>query len=67
MDFEIFGSVKLTSHEETNGLDKLFAQKEILDSLGLVNHQGNRWMLGRLGGPQQLKASQLVRKTSNFC
>jgi hypothetical protein len=43
-DFEILGGGKLTGHGETNGLVKFFARKEILDSLGLVDHQGNRWI-----------------------
>ncbi len=65
-NFEILGSGKLTGHEETNGLVEFFSQKEILDSLGLVNHQENRWILGGLGGPQQLGASWPVGKTPDF-
>ncbi len=65
-DFENFGSGKLTGHVEINGLVKFFARKEILDSLGLVHHRGNQWILGRLGGPQQLVASCPVRKTPDF-
>ncbi len=65
-DFEIFGSGKLTGHGETNGLVKFFARKEILDSLGLVDHWGNRWILGGLGGPQQLGASWPVGKHRTF-
>jgi hypothetical protein len=41
-DFLIFGTGKLTSHGETNGLVEFFARKEILNSLGLVDHWGNR-------------------------
>jgi hypothetical protein len=65
-DFEIFGSGKLTGHGETNELVNFFVQKEILDSLGLVGHWGNRWILGGLGGPQQLRASRPVGKTPDF-
>jgi hypothetical protein len=65
-DFEIFDSGKLTGHGETNGLVEFFAQKEILDSMGLVDHQGNLWIIGRLGGPQQLGASQPVGKPLDY-
>ncbi len=57
---------KLAGHGETNGLVKFFARKEILNSLWLVGHHGNRSILGRLRGPQQLRASRLVGKTPDF-
>jgi hypothetical protein len=66
MDFKNFGSGKLTGHGETNGFVKFFARKEILDSLGLIKHWGNWWILGGLGGPQQLGASRPVGKIPDF-
>jgi hypothetical protein len=65
-NFENFCSGKLAGHGETNGLVKFFARKEILDSLGLVDHRGNRSILGRLRGPQQLGSSRPMGKTPDF-